>query len=145
MRDWGSVMKINHVAECQQEVNITGITRKGKGMKKVLTLSLLASMLLFSTPAFAAKYTSGIKKAGHKISKVAKSGTHGQNGKVTPKSIGAGALSLLIWPGIGQLMNDETVEKSAVHAVLGLTGVFRIWSCYDAVVDRKGGVWDNRI
>ena len=71
--------------------------------------------------------------------------THGRNGKVTPKSIGAGALSLLIWPGIGQLMNDEPAEKCGCHALLGLTGIFRIWSCYDAVVDRKGGVWENRI
>lgn len=69
----------------------------------------------------------------------------GRNGKVTPKSIGAGALSLLIWPGIGQLMNDEPAEKCGCHAILGLTGIFRIWSCYDAVVDRKGGVWENRI
>ena len=36
-------------------------------------------------------------------------------------------------------------EKNMTHAVLGLTGVFRIWSFYDALVDRKGGVWKNRI
>lgn len=72
-------------------------------------------------------------------------GTHGINRKVTPKTIGAGALSLLVWPGIGQLMNDDPMEKSAVHAVLGFTGIFRFWSCYDAAVNRKGGVWDNRI
>lgn len=73
-------------------------------------------------------------------------GTHGVNGKVTPKSIGAGTLSFLIWPGIGQLMNDEkNTDKVMVHALLGLTVVFRFWSGYDGVVNRKGGVWDNRI
>lgn len=104
-------------------------------MKKFIILGILASILL-STPAFANT---------QKAHTVKYNGTHGRNGKVTPKTIGAGALSLLIWPGIGQLMNDDTVEKSAVHAVLGLTGIFRIWSCYDAVVDRRGGVWENRI
>ena len=94
-------------------------------MKKVLALNLLVLIFLISSPAFAA--------------------THGVNHKVTPKTIGAGALSLLIWPGIGQLMNNDTMDKSAVHAVLGFTGIFRFWSCYDAVVDRKGGVWENRI
>ena len=95
-------------------------------MKKFLVLSLFALLILNCAPAFAKT-------------------THGHNSKITPKSIGAGALSLLIWPGIGQLMNDDGTEKSAVHAILGFTGVFRFWSCYDAVVDRKGGVWDNRI
>ena len=72
-------------------------------------------------------------------------GTHGKNGKVSARSVGAGALSLLIWPGIGQAVNDQSYEKNVTHAVLGLTGIFRIWSCYDAVVDRQGGVWKNRI
>ena len=95
-------------------------------MKKIMTLLILSAFLLTPTAAMA--------------------GTHGKNGKVTPKSIGAGALSLLIWPGIGQLMNDEkNSEKVLTHAVLGLTGVFRFWSCYDGVVNRKGGVWENRI
>lgn len=72
-------------------------------------------------------------------------GTHGKNGKVSAKSVGAGALSLLVWPGIGQAVNGQSSDKNITHALLGLTGVFRIWSCYDAVVDRQGGVWDNRI
>lgn len=107
-------------------------------MKKVLALGLLFSILLLNTPAFAAVQKAHASKKHHD--------THGANGDVTPKSIGAGALSLLIWPGIGQLMNDgDNVEKAAVHAVIGLFPPFRIWSCYDGVVDRKGGVWDNRI
>ena len=94
-------------------------------MKKILVLFAALSVLTLSTPAFA--------------------GTHGKNGTVSGRSIGAGALSLLIWPGIGQAINDCGYEKNVTHAVLGLTGIFRIWSCYDAVVDRQGGVWHNRI
>ena len=94
-------------------------------MKKIFVLLMLLFILTFTSQAFA--------------------GTHGTNGKVSAKSIGAGALSLLIWPGIGQAVNNQSYEKNLTHAVLGLTGIFRIWSCYDAVVDRQGGVWKNRI
>lgn len=94
-------------------------------MKKLLSLVILGAILTMGVPAFA--------------------GTHGVNGKVSGRSIGAGALSLLIWPGIGQAVNDQGYEKNITHALLGLTGIFRIWSCYDAVVDRQGGVWKNRI
>ncbi len=94
-------------------------------MKKVLLSVITLSILTLGVPAFA--------------------GTHGTNGNVSAKSIGAGALSLLIWPGIGQAVNNQAYEKNLTHALLGLTGVFRIWSCYDAVVDRQGGVWKNRI
>lgn len=94
-------------------------------MKKLLVLSFIVSLMLLSTPVFA--------------------GTHGQNGKVSGRSVGAGLLSLLIWPGIGQAVNDQSYEKNVTHAVLGLTVIFRFWSCYDAVVDRQGGVWKNRI
>lgn len=94
-------------------------------MKKAMLLLIMCSMLVMGMPAMA--------------------GTHGTNGKISGRSIGAGALSLLIWPGIGQAINDQGYEKNVTHAVLGLTGIFRIWSCYDAVVDRQGGVWHNRI
>lgn len=94
-------------------------------MKKNLIILCVISLLFVQMPALA--------------------GTHGHNGKVTAKSIGAGALSLLVWPGIGQAVNGQKSEKNWTHALLGLTGVFRIWSCYDAVVDRQGGVWENRI
>ncbi len=94
-------------------------------MKKVL-VSLVTLLLLSSfVPVFA--------------------GTHGENGNVSARSVGAAALSLLVWPGIGQAVNSEPYDKNITHAILGLTGVFRIWSCYDALVDRKGGVWHNRI
>ena len=94
-------------------------------MKKILVSVMALAMLSVAAPAFA--------------------GTHGTNGQVSAKSIGAGALSLLIWPGIGQAVNNCSYDKNVTHAVLGLTGIFRIWSCYDAVVDRQGGVWKNRI
>lgn len=72
-------------------------------------------------------------------------GTHGKNGNISARSVGAAALSLIIWPGIGQAVNNQSYEKNVTHAVLGLTGIFRFWSCYDAFVDRQGGVWKNRI
>ena len=86
---------------------------------------MLISFLVLSAPAFA--------------------GTHGTNGDVSAKSVVAGALSLLVWPGIGQVVNEQSYEKNITHAILGLTVIFRLWSCYDAVVDRQGGVWENRI
>lgn len=94
-------------------------------MKKFLSALFVLLIVGMSSPIFA--------------------GTHGVNGKVSGRSIGAGALSLIIWPGIGQAVNDQGYEKNLTHAILGLTGIFRIWSCYDAVVDRNGGVWHNRI
>ena len=71
--------------------------------------------------------------------------TEGTPGKISGRSVGAAAVSLLIWPGLGQLINDNPLEKNVTHAILGLTGIFRFWSCYDAFVDRRGGVWHNRI
>jgi len=93
-------------------------------MKKVLSVLVLLMIMSMYVPAFA---------------------TEGTPGKVSGRSVGAAALSLIVWPGIGQLINENPVEKNVTHAVLGLTGIFRFWSCYDAFVDRKGGVWHNRI
>lgn len=94
-------------------------------MKKiVLTLVLLGVISMF-TPSFA--------------------GTHGKDGKISGRSVGAAVCSLLVWPGIGQAINEQSTEKNVTHAILGLTGVFRFWSFYDALVDRQGGVWHNRI
>lgn len=94
-------------------------------MKKFMVSAFVLSLLALSTPVYA--------------------GTHGVNGRVSGRSICAGALSLIVWPGLGQVVNEESYEKNITHAILGLTGIFRIWSCYDAVVDRHGGVWENRI
>lgn len=93
-------------------------------MKKILSALVLFTMLSMVTPAFA---------------------TEGTPGDISGRSVGAAVLSLLVWPGLGQLINENPVEKNVTHAVLGLTGIFRIWSCYDALVDRTGGVWHNRI
>lgn len=68
-----------------------------------------------------------------------------RTGEITPKTVGAGALSLIIWPGIGQAVNNDNGEKVLIHALLGLVPIYRVWSCYDAVVDRKGGYWHGRI
>lgn len=95
-------------------------------MKKIVTMGLLFSLLAFFTPAFA-------------------KGTHGRDGKISGRSVGASICSLLVWPGIGQAINNQSTEKDVTHAVLGLTGVFRFWSFYDALIDRQGGVWHNRI
>ena len=94
-------------------------------MKKVFSIIALLAILSFATPAMA--------------------GTHGKDGKISGRSVGAAVCSLLVWPGIGQAINDQTIEKNVTHAVLGLTGIFRIWSFYDALIDRDGGVWHNRI
>jgi len=66
-------------------------------------------------------------------------------GQITGKTVGAGLLSLLIWPGIGQAINSTPGKKVATHAVIGLLPPYRFWSGYDALVDRKGGYWDGRI
>jgi len=94
-------------------------------MKKKLSIILLLALCLGNTPVFA--------------------GTHGTDGKISGRSVGAAVCSLLVWPGIGQAINNQSTEKNVTHAVLGLTGVFRFWSFYDALIDRNGGVWHNRI
>lgn len=93
-------------------------------MKKILSALVLLMVFAVATPAFA---------------------TEGRPGQVSGRSVGAAALSLLVWPGIGQVINENPKEKNITHAVLGLTGIFRFWSAYDAFVDRSGGVWHNRI
>ena len=94
-------------------------------MKKLFSTVALLTILSMSAPVFA--------------------GTHGVDGQVSGRSVGAAICSLLIWPGIVQAINDQSAEKNVTHAVLGLTGVFRLWSFYDAIIDRQGGVWHNRI
>ncbi|MCD7779658.1 MAG: hypothetical protein LUH05_03175 [Candidatus Gastranaerophilales bacterium] len=94
--------------------------------KKLLSVLVLISLIMTACPVLA-------------------EGTHGTNGEISGRSVGAAVCSLIIWPGIGQAINKQPKEKNITHAVLGLTGVFRIWSFYDALVDRDGGVWENRI
>lgn len=94
-------------------------------MKKILMLFCLIAVMALHYPVYA--------------------GTHGVDGQVTGKSIAGGLASLIIWPGIGQIINDQKTDKVVTHALLGLTGIFRFWSCYDGIANRNGGVWHNRI
>lgn len=68
-----------------------------------------------------------------------------RTGNITGRSVAAGALSLLIWPGIGQAVNNDKGEKVLTHAALGLLPPYRFWSGYDALMNRKGGYFDGRI
>jgi hypothetical protein len=68
-----------------------------------------------------------------------------RTGKITGRSVVAGAASLLLWPGIGQAINNNKGQKVGSHAVLGLLPPYRFWSAYDALVDRNGGYWKGRI
>ena len=103
-------------------------------MKKLLSIAFALLISLSYATSVYAKETHSTRPA-----------TVSTTGKVTLKTVGAGALSLFIWPGIGQMVNDNEGQKVGAHALLGLTGVFRFWSCYDAVVDRQGGYWEGRI
>jgi len=69
----------------------------------------------------------------------------GQRGEVRARTVGAAALSLLIWPGIGQAVNDQPGKKVGTHAVLGLFPPYRLFSGYDALFDRQGGYVDGKI
>lgn len=66
-------------------------------------------------------------------------------GKISGRSVVAGVLSFVVWPGIGQAVNDNKGKKVATHAVVGLLPPFRFWSGYDALVDRQGGYANGKI
>lgn len=68
-----------------------------------------------------------------------------RQGKISGRSVVAGVLSFAVWPGIGQAVNDNKGKKVATHAVLGLLPPYRVWSAYDALVDRKGGYLKGKI
>ena len=78
--------------------------RGGNMIKEVLSVSVLFLLM----PVFAES-------------------THGRDGEISGRSVGTAACSLIIWPGIGQAINKQSAEKNITHAVLGLTGIFRIW------------------
>lgn len=118
-------------------------------MKKPL-VSLL-SFILLSSAAFADEQITPIEdivktEEAHLVEVDSSNPTPCQKNGVSGRSIAAGATSLLIWPGIGQAINDNKGSKVATHAVLGiLVPPFRFWSAYDATVDRKCGYWKGRI
>ncbi|HEY9746287.1 MAG TPA: hypothetical protein V6C99_08730 [Oculatellaceae cyanobacterium] len=68
-----------------------------------------------------------------------------RTGKISGRSVVGGVLSFLVWPGIGQAVNNNKGDKVITHAVVGLLPPFRFWSGYDALVDRKGGYWNGKI
>ena len=67
------------------------------------------------------------------------------HGEITGKSVCFGLVSLLVWPGIGQYLNDNQTKKNVTHAIIGLFPPFRLWSGWDALIARQGGRWDGKI
>lgn len=67
------------------------------------------------------------------------------HGTITGKTVCYGLASLIIWPGIGQYLNNNETKKNWTHALLGLTIIFRPWSGWDALIARQGGRWDGKI
>ena len=96
-------------------------------MKKILTLFLVFTLAFAMMPSQALAVNTAV------------------HGKITGKTVVAGLASLVIWPGIGQYLNDCETKKNVTHAILGLTGIFRLWSGWDALIARKGGRWDGKI
>ena len=65
--------------------------------------------------------------------------------KIKGKTVVAGLTSLLIWPGVGQYLNDNETKKNWTHAIIGILPPFRLWSGWDALIDRQGGRWDGKV
>lgn len=106
---------------------------KGVHMKKVLATVLTLMLVCMAIPSMTFAEDCTVSKS------------NATYGEMTGKTVVGGLLSFLIWPGIGQYMNDEETDKNVTHALLGLTGIFRFWSGWDALVDRNGGYWKGRI
>ena len=96
-------------------------------MKNVIVVLMIVAVMLVGVP------TQGFAE---------NTATHG---KITGKSACFGLSSLIIWPGIGQYLNDNQVKKNWTHALIGLFPPFRLWSGWDALIDRQGGRWDGKI
>lgn len=96
-------------------------------MKKSILFLVIVALIFTAMPA---------------SSYAANTATHG---KITGRTVVYGLTSLLIWPGIGQYLNHNETKKNVTHAVLGLTGIFRLWSGWDALIARQGGRWDGKI
>lgn len=96
-------------------------------MKKALSLLVIVALVFALVPsqAFA------VNTATH--------------GKISGRSTVSGLCSLLLWPGIGQYLNHNETKKNVTHAILGLTGIFRLWSGWDALIARQGGRWDGKV
>ncbi len=95
-------------------------------MKKPIAILLVALSLLAAAPN----------------SWAANTATHGD---ITGKTVCYGLASLLLWPGIGQYLNDQQTKKNVTHAIIGILPPFRLWSGWDALIARNGGRWDGKI
>ncbi len=67
------------------------------------------------------------------------------HGTITGKTVCFGLASLIIWPGIGQYLNNNETKKNVTHAIIGLFPPYRLWSGWDALIARQGGRWDGKI
>ncbi len=95
-------------------------------MKRIMLLfTILTLIFMIPAPAFA------MNTAVH--------------GKITGKTVCFGLASLIIWPGIGQYLNNNETKKNLTHALIGLFPPFRLWSGWDALIARQGGRWDGKI
>ena len=96
-------------------------------MKKIFALSLLLALLVTAVPSSALAQNTAV------------------HGKITGKTVVYGLTSLIIWPGIGQYLNNNETKKNWTHALIGILPPFRLWSGWDAMIARKGGRWDGKI
>ncbi len=96
-------------------------------MKKVMLLLSLLTLVVFAAPGqgFAENTAS--------------------HGTITGKTVCFGLASLIIWPGIGQYLNNNQTKKNVTHAIVGLFPPFRFWSGWDALIARQGGRWDGKL
>lgn len=67
------------------------------------------------------------------------------HGTISGKTVCFGLASLIIWPGIGQYLNNNQTKKNVTHAIVGLFPPFRFWSGWDALIARQGGRWDGKL
>lgn len=96
--------------------------------KKILACSLLLALVTFAlapAPVLAANTA--------------------KHGDMTGRTFVHGLASLIIWPGLGQYLNHNETKKNVTHGVCGLFPPFRLWSGWDALINRQGGRWDGKI
>ncbi len=96
-------------------------------MKKTISILVIVALIF----AFAPSQAFAVNTAKH--------------GKITGRTTVAGLTSLLLWPGIGQYLNHNETKKNVTHAIAGIFAPFRLWSGWDALIDRQGGRWDGKI
>ncbi len=96
-------------------------------MKKIIAMILVIGMFFSFVPSHVY---------------AANTATHG---KITGRSAVAGLTSVFLWPGIGQYLNHNETKKNWTHAIAGLFPPFRLWSGWDALINRQGGRWDGKI